>query len=133
MTRADPMAPWLIDHLIQTGMLTTDRITHHAKPRHCPTCHAVTLTGLDDLLPSRTSVDPTPVTAAGEAFAQLTGRPTYSLDRGELYHRTAGRITHRTADNTPVYATHQCGAPTLPTNPRFILNQPDNQEGPAPF
>lgn len=127
------MAPWLANQLIERGVMTTDRVTVHAKPRRCPDCGIYVLVGLDDLLPSKVSVDLHPTTTTGECFAQLTGRRTYGCDNGELYERDAGRIAYHSADHIAVHATHQCHAPPLPINALFLPAKPNNQEDPCPF
>jgi hypothetical protein len=126
------MPAWLERHLIQTGVMTSDHVTKHARHRRCPNCGLFTLVGLDEY-PKRVAVDPIPTTTAGELFALLTGRHTYALDGHELYERTAGRLEHRRADDTPVYATHQCHSPPLPINERFIPAQPEDLNGEPPF
>jgi hypothetical protein len=125
------MPTWLQEHLIQTGVMTKDHVTKHARPRRC-TCGLYTLTGLDDLMPSVVHVDPLPTTPTGEALAQLSGRKTYALDGDQLFERTAGRIEFRDADHTPVYAEHLCNSP-LPINAKFMPRQPADLNGPCPF
>ena len=127
------MPAWLTQHLIQTGVMTEDRITKHAQHRRCPHCGLFTLVGLDDLLPKVVTVDPQPTTSAGELFALLTGRRSFALDSGELYERTAGRLLFRPADTHPVYITHECGSIPLPINERFMPKQPVTQTGEIPF
>ena len=126
-----PMPPWLQAHLIQTGVMTKDRITKHARPRRC-TCGLFTLTGLDDVLPKVVAVDPMPTTTIGEAHALLAGRATYSLDGDELFVRTAGRIGFRNADQVAVYATHQCGVPNLPISARFAITPSEDLNADIP-
>jgi len=125
-----PMPTWLEAKLIADGVMTTDRVTKHAKPRRCPGCHLFVLVGLDDTLPSRTTVDTQPVSALGELQALLAGRNTYGIDSGELFIRYASRITHKSADLTPVHVQHLCNGPPLPVNPLFIRAPPNNQEDP---
>ena len=122
---AKPMPVWLEAHLIQTGVMTADRVTKHAHPRRC-TCGLFTLVGLDDLLPTKVTVDPQPTTTTGEAHAVLTGRRTYGIDGDELYPRTAGRIEFRPADDTPVYVSHECGSTPLPISTKFNRAQIEN-------
>jgi hypothetical protein len=132
MTAAKTMPKWLADKLILDGVMTSDRVTKHARPRRCPTCHLYTILGLDEF-PHRVAVDPLPTTSAGELFALLTGRRSFALDAGELYERTAGRLLFRPADTHPVYATHQCGSLPLPVNERFMPKPQEKQDGPPPF
>ena len=126
------MPAWLQAHLIQTGVMTADRVTKHARPRRC-TCGLFTLVGLDDLLPTKTIVDPMPTTTSGEAFALLTGRHTYGIDGDELFARTADRISFRPADETPVYVSHECGSTPLPISTKFTALKQINLNGECPF
>ena len=123
---------WMVDRLIRDGVMTADRVTKHAKPRRCPTCHLFTLVGLDETR-WRVVVDPMPTTTAGEAFALLCGRGSYALDGDELYERTARRLVHRRADLNPVFVTHECHSPPLPINEKFIPAPPAATEGVPPF
>jgi len=126
------MPAWLERHLIQTGVMTEDRVTKHARHRRCPTCGLFTLVGLDEL-PRKVAVDPLPTTSAGELFALLTGRRSFALDVNELYERTAGRLLFRPADTHPVYITHQCGSIPLPVNTKFMPKKPADTDGDIPF
>lgn len=131
MTKTMPR--WLTDQLIADGVMTADRVTKHARPRRCHDCGLFTLTGLDDLLPKVVHVDPLPTTTAGEAFALLTGRRSFALDRDELYQRTAGRISFHHADDLPVYVEHECHSPPIPINTRFKPPPSRDKEGTPPF
>jgi len=126
------MPAWLTRHLIQTGVMTADYITKKSKHQRCPHCGLYTLVGLDEF-PHPIAVDPMPTTTPGELFALLTGRRSFALDGDELYERDAGRLEHRRADDTPVYAEHRCGSPPLPINQRFIPTKPADLDGPPPF
>lgn len=123
---------WLETKLIHNGVMTSDRVTKHAKPRHCPTCGLITLVGLDDLLPKTIHADLLPTTTTGEAHALLTGKRTFGNDNGQLYERRAGQITLHPADNWRTHTEHQCGTPPLPINTQFTPTPPTNQERP-PF
>lgn len=126
------MPAWLERHLIQTGVMTQDRVTKHAQHRRCPSCGLFTLVGLDEF-PHRITVDIMPTTSAGELFALLTGRRSFALDVDELYERTAGRLLFRPADTHPVYITHECNSLPLPINERFMPKQPATQTDDIPF
>ena len=93
-------------------------MTHPPARRHrCRTCRTWTLRGLDeDQCAHTTLVDPTPLTAAGEAVARLLGLVSYDLDTtGTLWRRTQYDITARPAEsNDPLFpgtvvVEHQCG------------------------
>lgn len=119
-------------HLINLGRLSPEGIGRRAQPRRCPTCSNRILTGLDaDWAACRADVDPTPLTALGEALAHLEGRRTYALvvdgARHVLDYRDAGRITHRPAGSPAarrldVLPEHRCGSiSNLPTTTSFIV------------
>lgn len=134
MSTTTAMPAWLIDKLVADGTLDpSTRLTNRARHRRCRTCGLYTLAGLDDIAGIPTYVDPIPTTTAGEAFALLVGRPTYSLDHGELYQRSHWNITGRPADTHPVYATHQCNSPPLPANPRYLPKPRPNHDTDPPF
>lgn len=98
---------------------------------HC-TCGLYVLAGLADY-GNPVFVDYHPTTTAGEAFALLTGRDTYAIDNGQLYQRLSHHIGGRPADQEKTYATHVCGSPQLPANPRFAARQPVDYTQPPPF
>lgn len=143
----DPTStPWevLERHLINAGHLTTEGIGRRAKPRRCRRCGSPTLVGLDaDRCALRADVDPQPLTAIGEALAQLEGRRTYALvndgHRLVLNYRDAGRIAHRPAAGPGRYdvmPTHVCGSISrLPTTTSFITRNLTvlPQGAPCPF
>ena len=126
------MAPWLVDRLIRSGVMTEDRVTKNAKPRRCPTCRLFILVGLDETR-WRVEVDLAPTTTAGEAFALLCGRGSYAIDGSELYERTARRLAGRRADDHATYVEHRCGSPQLPVNEKFLPAPPVDTNGPPPF
>lgn len=103
--------------------LVADATTHNgigrrAQARVCG-CGAIILVGLDaDRCAGEARVDPTPLTAVGEALAIMTGRSTYLLrtvGRPELDHRSRWHIGGASADDVAVLAEHACGTPPLPT------------------
>lgn len=117
------MQPWLRQHLIDTGRWSTDGITTAAQLR-THTCGLIVLTGLDATLAAiPTTVDPAPLTTAGEMAALLQGRHTYDFwtTTSELHGpRRAWDITRAPATNTGrtrVLATHICGSTPLPSHP----------------
>lgn len=99
---ASPAAPkperWLVEHLLAAGHVTETGLTRRARVRACR-CGAPILAGLDaDLLAFEVQVDPIPLTAIGEALAQVEGRATFELwgagGHYELEPRTSRRIAH---------------------------------------
>jgi hypothetical protein len=71
----------------------------------CQRCHRPVLTGLAEGLHAR--VDLAPLDPTGEVQALLIGKWTYTLSRGELVYRDAGRITGGYL-NGPILAEHRC-------------------------
>jgi hypothetical protein len=137
--------PWEIleSHLIRTGAISPDGTTRRAQPRRCR-CGARILVGLDaDRCALRADVDPTPLSALGEALAHLEGRRTYALNpdggRIVLDYRDAGRIAHRPAGTGrfDVMAEHRCHQPTnlpnLPTWSRELEPLALPKGAPCPF
>ena len=93
----------------------------------CRTCRAPVLTGLDaETCAFDARVDPTPLTALGEALALLAGLRTYDLRIvgriPRIRRRNAAAINRRPA-GTPsagfraadVVAEHRCNTPTADT------------------
>lgn len=91
------------------------------KASWCRTCRQPILVGLDDLVCAlQARVDPTPLSALGEALARIAGRLTYELRSGKpvrIVRRGAHRIAAmpagapRTRALAPcdVVAAHECG------------------------
>lgn len=71
----------------------------------CPRCRATILYGLAEGIPAR--VDPEPVDQPGEIAAVVAGRQTYTLTRGGLVQRDAGRRSDPSLTG-PVLAAHDC-------------------------
>ena len=95
------LPPWLAQHIeVTTGAPVGAR---NARVARCPDCRAQILRGLsDDQCAWTATVDPTPLSPAGEATAHLTGRHTYALCRylGQqlrLYIRDRWQIKGRPA------------------------------------
>jgi hypothetical protein len=119
MTTKTKMPIWVADQLIADGRMNHERITTTARARTCKTCATKTLTGLNEY-GRRIDVDPIPINALGEVAATLAGRTTYGCFYGELTARQPSEITYRPPSIRPVYATHECHAPPLPPEPKFI-------------
>lgn len=86
---------------------TKCHIRHLCHPERCPSCRAVTLG----------DCDPSPLTALGEAMAQLGGITTHQLipatDGWQVAERTAELIEHLPAGGrVDVLPAHRCGRPT---------------------
>ena len=122
------MPDHVVAHLVATGVLTPDGTTRRATPRPCPRCRRLVIVGLDDDRCAMTAtVDPQPLTPAGELSALLTGRPTYTLtpqrnaytlnrrDQFAIAAKPAGTLR-----NADVVAAHECGAPELDAAPTRI-------------
>jgi len=117
---AKTMPTWLVDKLIDDGVMDKARVTRTARPRTCPHCHRATLAALDEITTARVDLDPAPINAIGEAVAILSGRATYGIFYGEPTERDGREITYRPADIRPIYATHRCHAPPLPPEAKFL-------------
>lgn len=90
MGRLRANSHWLAQHLVDSGAMTAEGVTRRARGRTCRKCRAPILAGLDgDSCAQSVEVDPTPLTAIGEAMALLGGRGTWQLVR-----RGGGRDGH---------------------------------------
>lgn len=85
----------------------------------CRQCRGQILTGLDeDDCAFRAAVDPTPLTALGEALALLARRRTYELRDRRLFRRDRWQIAGRQAGTQYlVLADHSCNSSPLPSIP----------------
>lgn len=122
--------------------LTGNGGRRHARPGRCPTCHALTLTGLnDDECAWIVTVDWTPLNAAGEWLALATGHRTYSAiqqdSKVKLVKRNAAQIKQgaKPWQKLDVLPAHICGThlPAIRTNfttPKDFLPDPGM---PPPF
>lgn len=138
------MGGWLTDHLIRTGHLTETGVGRGAKIRTCDRCQARVLAGLDaDRCAFEVHADPVPLSALGEALAQLEGRRTVALHRAggrwELDTRDSHDIAARPAGATPredVLRVHRCGDPDPPApliaDSRFPETQTTTTTGDTP-
>ncbi|MGO4984792.1 hypothetical protein [Collinsella sp. Sow4_E3] len=105
------VAQWLADQ------------TRHIQAERCRRCRADVLRGLDDMWAAGPiEVDPTPLSALGEALALLAGRRTIACEHWHglrFTRRGRWQITSRPAGTFrgDVYASHLCGAPALPSIP----------------
>lgn len=134
------MPTWVIDHLdVTTGARPG---AAHATLGRCPTCHGPVLRGLDNHPYGAfdATVDPVPLTAAGEAVALLTGLGTYELlhegaGYRRLWRRGRYQIAARPAGATDhgrlaydVYPAHTCQPATrwLPLATRSAFDPPDH-------
>jgi hypothetical protein len=111
------MEPWLVETLIDKGILQIDGVNRRARLRACPTCRAVCLEGLDDdRCAGMARVDPVPLSAWGEVAALMDGLATYDLHtpggRLTLDYRDSWCVQARPAGTTlrvDVMAQHRCG------------------------
>lgn len=123
------VAQWLADQ------------TRHIQAERCRQCRADTLRGLDDMWAAGPiEVDPTPLSALGEALALLAGRRTIACEHWHglrFTRRSHWQITSRPAGTFrgDVYASHLCGAPALPSIPSNFAKPvvDDLDDAPAPF
>lgn len=118
MTTQTAPAPWLVDHLVHTGVMTETGLTRRARPRPCPHCSTWVITGLDaDTLALEAACDPQPLNTLGEAMALVAGRRTLNLTRTrgrlELEQRWADHVESQPAGTgrADVLAEHVCGQP----------------------
>lgn len=116
------LEPWVQRALVIAGHIDEHGNSRRARARHCPRCGLIVLTGYDDDLCARlVTVDPTPLSALGEALAHVAGRYTRTLThrggRLELDKRDANQIASKPAGITgnrfDVLAEHRCGDLTL--------------------
>jgi hypothetical protein len=133
-----PIAPWLRQHLQDTGRWNGDHIATTAKlATH--TCGQPVLTGLDsDLCAWPATVDPLPLTPTGEMLALLGGRTTYDYwtNARQLHRRIDVAIRGRPATDTGstrVLATHICNTPPLPHYPAPAITKTEETTDVPPF
>lgn len=110
-SRPPHVAQWLADQ------------TRHIQAERCRACRADILRGLNDHWCAWSiDVDPTPLSALGEALAILAGRSTVACETwGESGARFTRRGRHQITSRPAgtfrgdVYATHLCGSTPLPS------------------
>lgn len=118
----------LAQHLINAGHWDVNSVGRNARGRRCRDCGDWVLAGLDgDRCAEAVHVDPTPLSALGEAMALIAGKGTYALRREgpafRIDHRHRWAIAAKPA-GTPgqrydVVASHAC-SDTGPTGPLAI-------------
>lgn len=117
---------WLKTKLQRDGLMDEDGLTRRARARRCKQCRAYLLAGLDgDICALPAYVDPTPLSALGEAAALILGRRTYALwyfgGRLELSPRDQFQIKGSPAgqpkNRFDVHVEHICGSGPLPSAP----------------
>lgn len=138
---------WLAQQLVSAGHWDVTGVGRSARGRRCRDCGEWVLAGLDgDRCAEAVHVDPTPLSALGEAVAQVGGRSTYALRREgpgfRLDHRHRWAIAANPA-GTPgqrydVVAAHVCHdpGPTGPLTTESVLQRlsvEDDHDAPAPF
>jgi hypothetical protein len=111
---------WLAQHLVDAGHWDVAGVGRNARGRRCRDCGDWVLAGLDaDRCAEVVYVDPTPLTALGEAMAHIAGLSTYALRREgpgfRLDHRSRWHIAGTPAGSPgqrhDVVSAHQCSAP----------------------
>lgn len=116
---------WLAQQLINAGHWDINGIGRNARGRRCRDCGGWVLAGLDgDRCAEAVNVDPTPLSALGEAMALVGGRGTYALRREgpgfriDRRHRwaIAGEPAGSPGQRYDVVAAHACTDPG-PTGP----------------
>lgn len=123
------VAQWLADQ------------TRHIQAERCPDCRADILRGLNDTVAaSSIDVDPTPLSALGEALAILAGRSTVACESwggsgARFTRRGHHQITSRPAGTFrgDVYATHLCGSTPLPSIPSTFAKPAARTDDTCPF
>jgi len=111
------MEQWLINSLIEKGILSADGVGRGARMNRCPSCRKIIIVGLDDdMCAGVARCDPTPLGLWGEVAALLDGLTTYDLAwrarRYELDRRESLNVTWRPAgqcEGFDVLADHRCG------------------------
>lgn len=117
---------WLAQNLIDAGHWDVNGLGRNARGRRCRDCGDWVIAGWDaDRCAGTAHIDPTPLTALGEAMALIDGRSTYMLRRHEgrtlrLDHRHRWAIASKPAGHPDqrgdIVAEHRCHAPD-PTGP----------------
>jgi hypothetical protein len=139
--RAEPMPNWLSRRLETLGHLDHSKpgppATRKARAIFCPRCHQSVMRGLLAMpTPWSVDVDPTPLTAEGEALAMLAGISTYKLqwirDRYEIDKRDVSKIGFKPVtynQGFDVLAEHHCGIPAdWPTQPSQVPDPRDEHQ-----
>lgn len=115
--------PWLRRQLEAAGRIDPITPGFHvdAKTGGCGGCGRLVVRAIDDSDLRPATCDPQPLTAAGEAWALVWGRPTYRLgghSRKWLYRRGPLEITEAPPNSIPdrsgpihVLAAHKCDQP----------------------
>src|SRR5262245_8937193 len=125
---------WLQRLLEATGRVNTDGVSRRARATFCRSCGAGILLGLDAPMAGvAVAVDPTPISALGEALALLDSRTTYSLhwsDHYELHRRDQYSIAAKPAGTNAydILAEHKCGSAPLPIAQYPIYAGPTTRE-----
>lgn len=115
------IAPWLKQHLEDTGVWNTDGVSVRGKVRRHPCGRYVVVVLSDGMWP--VVVDITPLSPLGEALAVLAGRSTFALrdagNRVEVDIRSAIEIKGSPAgtERYDVVAAHECLSTELPSVP----------------
>ena len=126
---------WLAQHLVDAGHWDIFGISRNARGRPCRDCGVYVLAGLDaDRCAGTAHIDPTPLSALGEAMALVAGRDTYLLRREgpgfRIDHRHRWNIAALPAgspgqrgDIVSAHACHDPG-PTGPLVTQSVLQPP---------
>lgn len=118
MSAAKAMTPWLKKHLVDTGVMTADRVTRRPTTRTCRDCQVPVIAALlDEAISRRLELDPAFLTPLGELQALLLERPTYQWTDGTITDRDPWRITGRPASTVRVLAEHACHSPPFDAGP----------------
>lgn len=136
------MPAYVVAHLIAVGKLDDDGVTRRARPTQCRSCAAVVITGLDhDRVAVSVTVDPMPLSAAGELEALLTKRATFTVRRDgrgslEINPRDLSQMKARSAGaiaGADCVAEHRCTSfPLSGTDSRISAAQAAVQEVSCP-
>lgn len=112
------MPKYVLEHLIDDGTITENRVGHTARIVRCPSrCGLLVLAAIDDL-GFESFCHPAPTTVAGELAAVLAGLRMHTVIAGQLVARGAHRMLAKNADEEPAFPQHQCGkAMAFPMNP----------------
>ena len=113
----------VLQHLIDTGRMTTSHLTRKAKYRR-HTCGLILTAGIDDA-GCETWLWPLPTTTHGEYAARMADLLTYSTEIGQgIYCRDPITIRASPADIRHTYVAHRCTDPPPPINWRLIPASP---------
>lgn len=125
--------PRIFNHLVNTGVITRDRVTRRPTPRNCRTCRAPITAAIEDEQAGTTRLELHPgyLTPLGELQALTNGRATYETDGTAAWWRDPMRILAHPANTVNVHTDHECGPFTFDTGPPPITRKQRDRISPT--